>query len=575
MKRFLSPAFLALFLVLSLGLGLACSDPTATPAPTSSAAPTESGGGTTMDPTMAPTMASTMAPTMAPTASEPKVLRFATANFGSERLDPSAASIAASVGLVGPLWDWLTYIAPDGQLHPELATNWEQVGDDTAWEIKLRQGVKFHNGDDMTAEDLRFTMLEVWPRDEASSSRKAQFSTDILDVEIVDPHTVIIHTDGVWPTLPFDVSQQPGIEGIILPKDYIGQVGWDGFEQAPVGTGPYSFVEHNFGDSITFERFEDYWGPRPGFDRLELIAVPESSTRVAMLKRNEVDVAEIILDQAEDLAASGFKIASDPQPTVLRYHLWGSYYGEPGFDGEGFADPGPIGDIKVREALNLAINKEEMAEALFLGRAEPVAVYPITSLAIGFPENLEPYGYDPERAKELLREAGYPDGFTIKIYSLAVGAWPHLDVSQVVAGYWEAIGVKSNIEPTDIGAHRPQWLSFPQDPAIVGAATFFPTASRLNGLDDLRIWWSIQGKNNQQAGNIDDLATAAAEATTVEEIARLVKEAYQRIHDDFRGLPLVAVDGPLWGYGNSVADMSMVRNHRGYLPRSFAAAEPK
>jgi ABC-type transport system substrate-binding protein len=175
-----------------------------------------------------------------------------------------------------------------------------------------------------------------------------------------------------------------------------------------------------------------------------------------MLKGNEVDVAEIILDQVDDVESSGFKVASDPQPTVLRYHLWGSYYGEPGFDGEGFVDPGPTGNIKVREALNLAINREEMAEVLFLGRAEPVAVYPITSLAIGFPDDLEPYPYDPERAKELLREAGYPNGFTIPLFVPADHPRVNPEAGEAIAQMWSDVGMKVDLDISAYAAARPR-----------------------------------------------------------------------------------------------------------------------
>lgn len=499
-----------------------------------------------------------------PASAHSRTLRYATTSFGEENLDPTVTSITASLGLAGPLWDWLTEVTADGKLEPSLAVSWKPSGDGLTWVFRLRQGVKFHDGSEMTAEDVQFTLMEAFRRPEAKSSRAVQFRKAIKDVEVVDRHTVSIQLAAPWPTLPFDVSNQPGIEGIVLPKHYIQKVGWPAFSRRPVGTGPFKFVRHQVGTAIEFEAFKDHWKTPPKFDALRITVVPEAATRIAMLKTGQVDLADVSLDEIPEIESSGLKVVEDPQPNSVRIHLYGTYY----------KNAGPIGDLRVRQALNLAINRGEMVRTLFRGRGKPAAVFPPSSISIGYPRELKPYPYDPQRARKLLSEAGYANGFTIKLYSLATGGFAQFQqVAEAVAGYWEAIGVRTSIVPTDIGAFRPLYMASPQSPQLVGQASVFVTTGRLNGADDLRIWWTMGGKITKLANNVEDLSKKAAEGRSVEEIAHLVDRAYETIYRDFRSVPIADVSGTLWAYGNQLADIK-VRAHRGYITPSLATAIP-
>jgi ABC-type transport system substrate-binding protein len=293
--------------------------------------------------------------------------------------------------------------------------------------------------------------------------------------------------------------------------------------------------------------------------------VPEASTRVAMLKTGQVDIADVSLDDVKDLKAAGFRIVNDPQPSSVRIHLYGSYYD----------NAGPIGKIEVRKALNLAINRQELVDTLFIGQAKPAAVFPISPLSIGYPEDLKPYPYDPAEAKRLLAAAGYPNGFRIKLYAVPTGGFTlYKQVCEVVAGYWEAIGVKAEIVPTDMGTFRPMFIKQPQDPAIVGHASVFTTTSRLNGATGLGIWWTKQRKILQLAGNVEDHYAKASKAGSVEEIAGLVKEAYHVIYNEHRGIPLADVDGVLWALGNQAKDV-VLTPYRGYIQPSLGAVTAK
>ncbi len=493
-----------------------------------------------------------------------KTLRYAAGSFGEESMDPTRTSISASLGLVGPLWDWLTEVDAGGKLTPGLALSWKPGADGKSWTFKLRPGVKFHDGSEMTAEDAQFTLMEGFRRPKAKSSRVRQFRKGIEEVQVIDRHTVKIVTARPWPTFPYDMSNQPGIEGIVLPKAYIEKVGWDGFAQKPVGTGAWKFVKHEVGNFVEFEAVKDHWRMSPRFDRLRAVLVPEASTRVAMLKTGQVDVARISLDEVQDVSKAGFKIAEDPQPTSVRIHLYATYYDK----------AGPVKDVRVRQALNLAIDKVEIVQTLLHGKGKPAAVFPISPISIGYPADLKPYPHDPAKARKLLAEAGYPNGFSIKLFALpTAGFTQYRQLAEIVAGYWEVIGVKTSIVPTDIGAFRPLYIANPQSPKIVGQAGTFATTGRLNGADDLRIWWSASGRIIKMADNVDDLARKAAGEATIDGIAAQVTKAYEVLHRDYRGVPIADVKGILWAYGNGVTGIRL-RPHRGYIEPSLVTATP-
>ena len=494
-----------------------------------------------------------------------KTLRYAVQTFGGETFDPTLTSISTSLAFAGPLWDWLTIVDADGKLKPGLAVSWKGSKDAKTWTFTLRKGVKFHDGTEMTAEDAKFTLQVGFGRKEAHSSRASQFRKAIKDVQVVDRYTFRIIANRPWPTLPFDLSNQPGIEGIVLPKAYIEKVGWKAFGQKPVGTGAWRYVKHETGNYVEFAAVKDHWRYKPAFDRLRLQLVPESSTRVAMLKTGQVDIADISLDDVKELRGAGFKIVSDPQPSSVRIHLYGSYYGK----------PGPIGKLAVRKALNLAINRQEMVDTLFLKQGKPAAVFPISPLSIGYPKDLKPYPYDPAQARHLLAQAGYPSGFRIKLYAVPTGGFTlYKQVCEVVAGYWEAIGVKAEIIPTDMGTFRPMFIKQPQDPRIVGQASVFATTSRLNGATGLGIWWTRQRKILQLAGDVDSYYEKAGKARDVKQIDKLVSDAYHVIYKEYRGIPLADVDGVVWAIGNQAADVA-VNPHRGYLQPSLASVTAK
>lgn len=185
-----------------------------------------------------------------PISSSAKTLRYAVQSFGAETFDPTLTSVTTGLGFAGPLWDWLTVVDTKGNLSPGLATSWTSSPDARVWTLKLRRGVKFHDGSEMTAEDVKFTLRDGFGRPKAKSSRSKQFRKKIKEVEVVDRYTAKVIMQKAWPTFAHDVSNQPGTEGIVLPKKYIEKVGWKTYGRNPMGTGAYKFVRHETGNIV-------------------------------------------------------------------------------------------------------------------------------------------------------------------------------------------------------------------------------------------------------------------------------------------------------------------------------------
>lgn len=342
-------------------------------------------------------------------------------------MDPGFLREAATI--VDNIFDTLVMRDKDMQLVPGLAETWTAI-DDTTWEFKLRQGVKFHNGEDFNAEAVKFTFDRII--DPAANSPTLSYIRTVSSVEIVDPYTVRIKTDGPDPLLPTRMSRYPAY---IVPPAYVKEVGNDVFATKPVGTGAYKFVEFVPDQHVILEANPDYWRGKPAIGRVTWRAIPDGTARLTALVTGEVDLIEGV---PVDLAPM---VSQSPDADLVQVKNGGLtiYLGL-------VMSEKPLDEVKVRQALDMAIDREGIVTNILQGMAtaKGTQVGPADFGYLDIPATK----YDPAKAKQLLAEAGLPDGFSIKMQATN-RYMKDGEVAQAIAQQFGDIGVKVNLEVLD------------------------------------------------------------------------------------------------------------------------------
>ena len=347
--------------------------------------------------------------------------------------DPAEVAVAG----ITPFWvcyalhDALLKPMPGNPMAPSLAESWTVSQDQRVYEFKLREGLHFHNGDPFTAEDVKFSFLRYrWPKHHQDKVR---------EVEIVDPHRVRFHLREPWPDFLAYYGTLATGAAWIVPKRYVEQVGDEGFRKHPIGLGPYKFVSYTPGVELVMEAFDTYWRKVPQVKRLIFTSVPDATTRLAMLKRGEVDIAYDLDPPAAE------EVRRDPR---LKLAFSGGI-GIPWLDFlQGQWDPkSPWHDRRVRLAASYAIDSQAISEAETLGASKPTGGIAPRNFDFALP--LEPYPYDPARAKQLLAEAGYPNGFDAGDLTPSP---PYVDRGEMVANYLGAVGIKVKVRTMERAA---------------------------------------------------------------------------------------------------------------------------
>ena len=376
-------------------------------------------------------------------------LTVAVATFGNERWLPHLYVGAEDV-VLKPLWENLLSRDGKGNLIPMLAEKWQVSDGGRTWKFHLRKGVRFHNGTEVTAEDVRFTFASI-AKEGSANSMAPEFRT-IKSMEVEGPYTITVRFDKPFVTLGNRVTQ-----GLFASVAYIQskkhiEAGEDGAERQPIGTGPWKFVEHVRGDRIVYEAVQNHWRATPHFKRLVFLKVPEPATRMAMLRAGSVDVIEVSGEYVDELKKVGMRTLIMPNTAAIWVILGGQWPTKPSYDPKvPWAQPDAERAKKVRLVLNLAVDKKAIIERVLGGVGTAVGTVnyyptdPWISDAL-----LKPIPYDPARAKALLTEAGYPNGFEV---TMNLTAWPGRgflpDVGEAVATYWEKIGLKVKRRPVD------------------------------------------------------------------------------------------------------------------------------
>jgi peptide/nickel transport system substrate-binding protein len=327
---------------------------------------------------------------------------------------------------------------PGNSMAPSLAESWSVSKDGLTYEFVVRKGVVFHNGDPLTAEDVKFSF------DRYRGAAAKLLKERVAAVEVVDPYRVRFRLKEPWPDFMTFYGTPATGAGWIVPKKYIEKVGDDGFKRAPIGAGPYRFVSFAPGVELVLEAHDLYWRKTPAVKRMVWKVVTEDVTRLAMLKRGEADVAYSLRGPLgeEVKRTQGLKLV----PTVISATQWFDF-------GPLQWDPkSPWHDRRVRLAAALAFDKNAINQAETLGHSRPTGS--IIPSAFEYALALPPYPYDPAQAKKLLAEAGYPNGFDAGDFACDVS---YASVAEAIANYLANVGIRTKVRPMERAAFLTQW----------------------------------------------------------------------------------------------------------------------
>jgi peptide/nickel transport system substrate-binding protein len=459
-------------------------------------------------------------------------------------LAPTWLDPAETPGLITPfmvlyaIHDALVKPMPGNPMAPSLAESWKASPDGLSYTFTLRRGVKFHNGDPVTAEDVKFSFLRY-----KGASNKL-FKERVAGVDAVDAQTVRFRLKQVWPDfLTFYATPATGAAWIV-PKKYVESVGDEGFKKAPVGAGPYKFATFKPGVELTLEAYEQYWRKAPSVKRLVFRSVPDDTTRLAMLKKGEADIVYslrgVLGEEVKRTPGLTFK------PTLTTWTEWILFT-------EQWNPKSPWHDRRVRLAAAHAVDRQVINQAEYLGSAR--ATGSIIPHAMEFAWQAPAYPFDLAKAKALLAEAGYPNGFEGGAIATDMA---YVTVLEAAANYLQAAGIRVTVR----GLERAGFL---KENAEKKLRPLVRTASGAPGNASTRLEAFVISEGTYAYGGYPDIDGLFREQ--VSEPDRNKREAalqkiQQLMHERVMFLPLLE-PAFLNGVGPRVAEsgLGLITNH--------------
>jgi peptide/nickel transport system substrate-binding protein len=447
--------------------------------------------------------------------------------------DPSTAPPQITpFGVLYAIHDALVRPLPGQKMGPSLAESWKESPDGLTYEFKLRKGLTFHNGDALTSDDVKFS----FERYNGASAK--ELKTRVRAVETPDPLTVRIRLTEPWPDFMTFYGTTATAAGIVLPRKYTEQAGPDGFRAKPVGAGPYKFVSQRQGVDITLEAFTGYWRHAPYVKKLTLKSVPDSTTRLTMLKSGQTDYA-LFLDGPE-----GEAVKRDPRYQLVDTRHASIFWIE--FPDQW--DPkSPWHDKRLRQAVNYALDRKATNEAACLGFCPPAGV--IVPRVMDFALQVPAHPYDLAKAKQLLAEAGYPNGMDAGEF-VSIPGFP--TVTDAALNSLNAAGFRMRMRPMERAAFYAAW----KDKQLHG---LFLVAVGNSGNAATRAETFMYSKGAYAHGgypDIDELFQQQARERNVAKREALLHKIQQLTIDRVMYAPIMDLRG-LIGIGPRVAEHHM------------------
>lgn len=447
--------------------------------------------------------------------------------------DPHFRNTGPNNAFLHHVFDSLVDVDREGRLIPALAESWSTI-DDSTWEFRLRRGVKFHDGSELEAEDVLFSLARP-ARISNSPGSYLSYTKPIVAMEAVDRHTIRLRTAGAYGPLPLDL-----ISIFIVSRKAAANASQEDFNNgsAAIGTGPYRLLKFARGDRIELARNDSFWGEKPQWSTVELKMLPSDAPRLAALLAGDVDLIEAV--PPADLA----RLAKDARIRIARHTSWRTLFWQldqfrevspyvTGADGKPLAR-NPLRDRRVRQAISKAINRQALVERTLEGLALPASNLNAPGI-FGHNPALAVEAYDPQGAKKLLAEAGYPDGFGLTLHGPINRYINDTQLVQTMAQFLNRVGIRARVETLPVtvyfGKARASDYSF----ALLGwgslAADF--TLRSIVGTPDPDSGWGSWNWGRYSNPVVDDLvrqALASVQPEVREEHARQAAKAALEDH---------------------------------------------
>jgi peptide/nickel transport system substrate-binding protein len=455
-------------------------------------------------------------------------------------IDPHYHNLSPNISLSDQIFDRLVEMDANQRPIPGLALSWKLVAPDT-WEFKLRD-TKFQNGAPFTADDVVFTLDRV-PKVPNSPSSFAAYTKPVVSTEIVDPHTIRMHTQGVFPLLPVYMS----MVAVLNRKADEGMTTEDfNSGKAAIGTGPFKFVSYKPGDRVELERYDGYWGDKPAWQHVDYRFIANDASRTAALLAGDVDMIDFV--PTTDLA----NLRKDPKVRLweqlgLRLIFLGLDQSRDGpspfvFAADGSKlDKNPLKDLRVRQALSFAINRQAIVDRVMEGAAVPSGQF-LPPGTFTYVPDLKAPPYDPEKAKQLLAAAGYPKGFRIALHGPNDRYVNDARIIQAIGQMWQRIGVQTEVDPLPWTAYVAQANKQAFSAFLFGWGTATAEASDAL-IAQLATWdaakgWGAANRGRYSNPALDKLIEQAV--GTADDAARekLLQQAMKLAMDDVGLIPL-------------------------------------
>jgi len=436
-----------------------------------------------------------------------------------------------------------------GEYTPRLAEKWEASPDLKEWTFYLRKGVQFHYGfGEFTAKDVVHTHSLIVRPDSTAGS--APLWREAEEVKVVNDYQVVFRMKRPMSIIPYLTSRAQELR--IVSKAQWDKEGLEGFEKRPAGTGSYRYVGRKTGVSIEYERVDNHWSEKPDFKELEIRIVPEETTRFAMLMSGEAQIVDLPRELQKDALSKGMKVISSSQPVDwMTIYFGGQYYipGDPKFQANI-----PWTNKKVRQALNMAVNRQEIIRTIFAGEGKLAYVSGWLPISEGWNPEWEKrfeqqYGYNPTRAKELLKEAGYPSGMKLKLLAFTnPGESEGPQVADALGIYFKEVGIDAEMEVIDWARLRDMYRNKNAQCCI------WPNIISWRPVEDwIRVaYFSKSAGHNFEDEFIDKHYLALSQAVNPEERQRLARAIGDHLFDEFADMPLI------WFYNEVVVNPKAV-----------------